>query len=143
MKYDDASWHYGGDFPADLPPESGATHIAIFFAWAITRNLEGKFHTEEETDRARLDQVRNRQIDPREFFIAACDEKLTDEDLSDEGNAFASEYYESESGYFVDLDATFADSGDTFYHLANTWENYERMFGVLDQRFAEWKRKKE
>jgi hypothetical protein len=33
MKYDDASWHYGGDFPADLPREAGSTHIAMFLAW--------------------------------------------------------------------------------------------------------------
>ena len=29
MKYDDASWHYGGDFPADLPQAAGATHIVM------------------------------------------------------------------------------------------------------------------
>ena len=28
-KYDDASWHYGGDFPDDLPEENGATHIGM------------------------------------------------------------------------------------------------------------------
>ncbi|WP_163023784.1 hypothetical protein [Pseudomonas viridiflava] len=27
MKYDDASWHYTGDFPADQPKEQGGTHI--------------------------------------------------------------------------------------------------------------------
>ena len=29
MKYDDASWHYNGDFPTDLPVEAGATHIGL------------------------------------------------------------------------------------------------------------------
>ena len=33
MKYDDASWHYEGAYPADLPPEAGATHIGMFLAW--------------------------------------------------------------------------------------------------------------
>ncbi|WP_262497415.1 DUF7832 domain-containing protein [Pedobacter caeni] len=28
-KYDDASWHYGGDFPKDLPQINGATHIGM------------------------------------------------------------------------------------------------------------------
>src|SRR6266404_3538306 len=35
MKYDDASWHYGGDFPEDLPREAGATHTGMFVAWAL------------------------------------------------------------------------------------------------------------
>lgn len=29
MKYDDASWHYGGEFPDDLPPTAGATHNTL------------------------------------------------------------------------------------------------------------------
>ncbi|WP_441328174.1 DUF7832 domain-containing protein [Mesorhizobium album] len=35
MKYDDASWHSGGNFPRELPPEAGATHIAMFVAWPL------------------------------------------------------------------------------------------------------------
>jgi hypothetical protein len=35
MKYDDASWHYGGDFPTDLPRKAGSTHIALFLACAV------------------------------------------------------------------------------------------------------------
>ncbi len=29
MKYDDASWHYGGDFPKGLNNEAGATDLVI------------------------------------------------------------------------------------------------------------------
>ncbi|RML48695.1 DUF7832 domain-containing protein [Pseudomonas avellanae] len=32
MKYDDASWHYNGNFPSDLPDTAGATHIGMFLA---------------------------------------------------------------------------------------------------------------
>lgn len=39
MKYDDSTWHTDGDFPADLPPEAGATHIGMFMAWALAQNL--------------------------------------------------------------------------------------------------------
>ncbi|WP_265102660.1 hypothetical protein [Acinetobacter sp. 'aerobic (ED)'] len=39
MKYDDASWHYGGDFPADLPQEAGATHIGMFLTWMLLQTL--------------------------------------------------------------------------------------------------------
>jgi hypothetical protein len=47
MKYDDSSWHYGGDvFPEDLPPEAGGTHIGMFLAWAIMNYLESEMHSE-------------------------------------------------------------------------------------------------
>ncbi|MGN6118448.1 MAG: DUF7832 domain-containing protein, partial [Rhodanobacter sp.] len=42
MKYDDASWHYGGDFPKDLPDEAGATHTGMFVAWALLSGLAGQ-----------------------------------------------------------------------------------------------------
>jgi len=47
MKYDDASWHYGGDFPKDLPNEAGATHIAMFVAWCLLNGLAGEIHTDD------------------------------------------------------------------------------------------------
>ena len=33
MKYDDASWHSGGNFPAGSPPEYGGAENAAEFAW--------------------------------------------------------------------------------------------------------------
>ena len=49
MKYDDASWHYDGNFPADLPDEAGATHIGMFLCWIIMRRMEGDFLKEQST----------------------------------------------------------------------------------------------
>lgn len=36
-----------------------------------------------------------------------CDGKLTDEDLSDEGNAFAADYYGDDGYYLEDYEKTF------------------------------------
>ncbi len=47
MKYDDASWHYGGDFPSELPEICGAIHSGIFLAWAINSDLAGDVLVEE------------------------------------------------------------------------------------------------
>ena len=84
MKYDDASWHYGGDFPAGLPPEAGATHIAMFLGWAVLNGLAGEYHTADAADE--LARLQRREVTPTQWFIHACDEKFTDEDLNDEGN---------------------------------------------------------
>jgi len=41
-KYDDASWHYGGNYPVGLPTKNGATHIGMFLAWCIENDLIAK-----------------------------------------------------------------------------------------------------
>jgi len=104
MAYDRADWHYGGNFPSDLPPEAGGTHIGMFLAWTITRGLEGEFHRAESP--AVLEALRSRQITGREFLTDECDEKFREEDLSEEGNAFAKVYYEKEGrgGYLADYE---------------------------------------
>ena len=39
VKYDDASWHYGGTYSSDLPPEAAATHIGMFLAWCLLQGM--------------------------------------------------------------------------------------------------------
>lgn len=43
MKNDDASCHYDGTFPKDLPAEAGTTHIGMFVAWAWLKDLAGPY----------------------------------------------------------------------------------------------------
>jgi hypothetical protein len=142
--YDKAKWHYGGDYPADLPPENGATHIGVFLAWAFNRHLEGELHHDRERDEQALEAVRDRTMTGREFLIRQCDESLIDEDLSEEGNQFAAWYYEANiegrSHYFNDYAAVLCEpQHDTLYHVEDTWSNYDKMAAVIDRRFGEWK----
>ena len=136
MAYDRADWHYGGEYPEDLPTENGATHIGMFLGWALKRGLAGELHVEEDAEE--LEQVRNGEMDGREFLIDLCDEKFTEEDLNDEGNAFAKEYFEND--YFDDYyDAVDADRYETIYHVENSPENQAKVEALLDERFAAWK----
>jgi hypothetical protein len=143
MKYDDASWHYGGDFPEDLPPEAGATHIGMFLAWALVRGFAGSLHTEEFPDE--LESLKGRRITPARFLIQACDEKLTNEEFNEEGNAFARHYY-GEGGrmgeYIEDYQEVLCSKTPTLYHVADTWENFDRLSPRIEQRYQEWKNQK-
>lgn len=151
-KYDDASWHYEGDFPEDLPAESAATHIGMFLTWCIDNDLISEFqnaHREED-----IQKIKNRKLTGAEFLIHNCDEKLTDGDLNDLGNDFAKDYYEEDTdfsakfgNYLDDYTSTFdqnADQNDfeyeTFYHVENTFENYEILKPIIDKRLEEWKK---
>jgi hypothetical protein len=141
LKYDDASWHYGGNFPPELPPQAGATHTGMFIAWAVLSGLVGGLHKQHSKDL--LMRLEQRTISPGQFFIKACDEKFTDEDLNDEGNAFTQEYFKFKTGdYLTDYERVLGPDVPTLYHVPDTWENYDRLKPVLDGRFSEWKSKR-
>ena len=139
MKYDDASWHYGGQFPKDLPDEAGATHTGMFVAWALLAGLAGELHSDEFPED--VEKLRSRSVTPGQFFLEACDGKFTDEDLNDDGNAFAQEYFDFDRGaYMKDYDRLLANGLPSQYHVADTWTNFEKLRPVLDKRFADWRR---
>ncbi len=145
MAYDRADWHYGGDFPKDLPSENGGTHIGFFLAWAIARDLAGEIHFEDDFGIKALEAVRKRTMSGREFLFKQCDEKFWSEDLNDEGNEFACWYYseneEERPDYLTDYAAIFegqAPHGNVYY-VEDTWENFDKIAAAIDQRFAEWK----
>lgn len=140
MKYDDWSWHAGGDFPADLPPEAGGTHIGMFVAWVLLHGLAGDIHLVEFPEP--FARLRERKVTPGQFFLDACDGKFTDEDLSELGNRFAEHYYEHDDRpgtYFSDYAATVGAEPPSIYHVPDSWETYERLAPVIQQRFDEWR----
>ena len=119
MKYDDATWHSGGDFPEDLPDEAGATHTGMFVAWAFLSGLAGSIHIDDFPED--IPKLRARSMTPGQFFLECFDGKFTDEDLSDEGNAFAQAYFDFEKGnYLADYEAALGDSLETMYHVPDT-----------------------
>lgn len=140
MAYDRADWHYGGDFPEDLPPEAGGTHIGMFLAWAILRGFESESHRQESAES--LAAVRERRMTGRDFLMQECDEKFTEGDLNEEGNAFTEAYFlkEGPGGYLSDYEAALDDGLPSLYHVADTWANFDKFAPVLDKRYAEWKR---
>lgn len=137
MKYDDASWHYGGDFPKDLPDEAGATHAGMFLAWALHSGLAGEFFTVDFPED--MSKLLSRSVTPGRFFLDACDGKFTSEELNDVGNRFAAAYYDMQKGQFLaDYEATVGGSLPTLYHVSDSWETYELLRPVFDRRFKEW-----
>jgi hypothetical protein len=135
--YDRADWHSGGDFPKELPDEAGGTHIGMFLAWIICNQLEGELLQQESAES--LSAVRQRRITGRDFLFAECDGKFWEEDLNDEGNRFAKAYYADSTGnygaYLVDYTNCFRKAGPTLYHVADSWDNYDRLEPVITRRY--------
>lgn len=139
MKYDDASWHYGADnFPKHLPPAAGATHTGMFVAWAFLSGLAGELHIEDFPEN--IPRLAARSVTPGAFFLEACDGKFTDEDLTDEGNRFAADYFDFEKGmYLADYEKVLGKEAGDLYSVPDTWESFDRLKPVLDNRLSEWR----
>ena len=129
MKYDDASWHYGGEFPSESPQEYGGTHIGVFLRWCFIKGWAGDLHTEEENDA--VEAVVRGEMSGTAFLFKYCDGKFTDEDLNDAGNSFVSTYYESDyTGDYVELFA------DQMYVAPESAHDVDKLFRVLDKRLG-------
>ena len=138
MKYDDASWHSGGNFPKDLPMEAGATHTGMFVAWAFLSGLAGEMYLIDFPNE--IPKLLSRSITPGKFFLEACDGKFTDEDLNADGNAFAQAYFDFKTGsYVADYEAVLGDDVVDLYYVEDSWKNFDRLSPLLDRRFADWK----
>lgn len=129
MKYDDASWHYGGDFPSGSPQEYGGVHIALFLKWCFIKGWVGELHLEEEPED--IQRVIDSTISATEFFFKYCDGKLTNEDFNQQGNSFAEEYYGDDGLYFDDFSKHF---GELMYVAPENAFDFSKFSSVLDSR---------
>ncbi|MEV7973469.1 hypothetical protein [Cellulomonas sp. NPDC089187] len=138
-KYDDASWHYGGTYPDDLPDDAAATHIGMFLAWCLFSGFASDDAAQELS--GELQELRDRLTTPGKFLIEAMDEKFISADLNEEGNAFTVAYYEgkdNDSRYVGDFLAAFGTSVADIYRVPDTWEVFERLAPMISQRYANW-----
>jgi hypothetical protein len=74
--------------------------------------------------------------------MTVLDEKMTDGDFSDEGNAFAIAYYEGkdqDSKYVDDYFEQFGVDASSLYSVEDIWDNYEKIFKCIAERFSTWK----
>lgn len=137
MKFDDASWHYSGDFPDDLPIEAGATHIAMFVAWCLLNDLAGDIHINEYSQD--LENLKNRELSPGSWFIQNCDEKFTHNDLNETGLKFTQFYYDSEDAQYIEVyEATLGEGISHLYAVPDTWESYDKLAPYIKKDFDEW-----
>ena len=129
MKYDDASWHSGGDFPPESPEDYGGTHIGLFLRYCFTKGWAGEFHTEESADD--VAKVIAGEMSGTDFLFEFCDGKFTTEDLNDDGNNFASRYYADNGHYLGDYMANF---GDFMYTAPEADHDFAKFAKMADER---------
>jgi len=134
MKYDDASWHAGGDFPETSPEEYGATHIALFLKWCFIKGWRGDIHSGDSQQY--VDAVISGEMNATEYFLQHCDGKLTNEDFTVEGNQFAEQYYGDNGRYLDDYVSLF---GDKMYVSSETEHDFKMFSNLIEKRYQSGK----
>ena len=137
MKYDHPDYHWSNEFPEGLDEDNAMTHMGFFFSWALQHGLISDFHLDDTDTAEQVQLVKNGSASAREYVIANCDSQLTNEDLTDQGNDFANEYYVRD--FFDDYTKLFADQYESPYHVEENSANSERVRRMLDERFSQWK----
>jgi hypothetical protein len=136
---DRADWHYGaagGGYPKELPPQNGGTHIGMYLAWVVQRGLGSA--TLNKYARESLPLLRERKITGRQLLFSELDEKFSLSLLTKVGKDFTRVYYDETECYVVDYASTLGEGLPTIYHVEDSWQNYDRLAPVMDERFSRW-----
>jgi hypothetical protein len=134
--YDKAKYHYEGDFPEDLSEEQAFVHSALYLGWIVDNDLYSDEFA-EETDL--IEPFKQRKIKATEVY-KQWDACLVEDMLSAEGNAFSRFYFDFETGqYLPDYEELLIADLPSLYHVADTWENYDKLAACIDTRYADWK----
>jgi len=99
----------------------------------MLNGMAGSIHIEDFPNS--LTPLKYRSENPGQWFLGACDGKFTDEDLNEDGNAFAKFYYPD--SYPCDLESMFK-SCETLYHVPDTWGTYDVVAPIIDKHYHAW-----
>jgi len=134
--FDKAKFHYDGDFPQNLPIEQAYVHTGLYLGWIIENKLYSKdFFNDFQQD---IDLFLKKQVTGTEIY-EKCDGVFASDMLNKLGNQFTEEYFDfSEGAYLEDYEEVFPEI-DTLYEVKDTWENYEKLKLVINERYEGWK----
>ncbi|HWF17886.1 MAG TPA: hypothetical protein VG754_01380 [Verrucomicrobiae bacterium] len=135
--YDKAEYHYDGDdYPKGLARRHAFVHTGMFVGWLIEHDMIVTDFLDETVG------FKERRITGAKIY-KAWDGTLISDMLTEEGNRFAAHYFDFERGQFLDdYQEALASGLPSFYHVADTWDNFDIIKKKIDQRYETWKRDK-
>lgn len=140
IAYDKGKYHDETITELGLHEQQASVHTAIFLGWVIESRLFSEAFAKESPGliSAYLSKEKT-SVQVYDWW----DRCLVDDMLNDEGNAFAQDYFDFETGsYLADYSALLAKGLQTVFHVPYSWEHQERMSARITKRFQQWKRKR-
>lgn len=134
--YDKAEYHAEDENGGLLTDKQASVHTGLFVGWLLEHQLMSLKFIEEST--VEIEQFLQKQMTGTDVYLA-WDGALVSDMLSEEGNAFALAYFDFDEGdYLNDYEELFPTL-HSLYDVEDTWDNYEKLKKVIDERYKEWK----
>lgn len=136
MSYDKAKYHFESVEKEGLDEVQAYIHGGFYFGWLIDNSLlDEEFAEDCEEDIALFKQ---REITAPQLF-QRLDGVLSEQDLSEQGNAFTQSYFDFDTGsYLNDYEVQFLQDLPSVFHVKDCWENYHIAADFISQRYNQW-----
>jgi hypothetical protein len=126
--YDRIDWHVDSAIEAGQPEEQAFTHIGLYLAWLIRRDLhDPRMFPAEHVDAVKAGDMTGSDL------ADDIDGKLISADMNVEGAAFSDARYDA---YVHEYSALFSEF--TEYSVEDGPEAYAKVERLLDRMYAEW-----
>jgi hypothetical protein len=134
--YDNAKSHFLGNFPPSLPIEQAYVHIGMYLGWIIETELYSEYFEDEASNQ--IFRFKRREISCT-ILSEIWDGYLGHELFNRQGNMFT--YYYYGGGLFRnDYETLLGNSLPSFYHVNDSWENYQIIKTRIDMRLEDWRK---
>ena len=135
LPYDAVEWHLNDNYPSSLSPDNARTHIGIYLTWLIEQRMMS-----DEFEHAHADllaQCREHAIKGSEILRDCCNDTLSRDLLSPQGQEFSDSYYVD--SYVSDFVDTLDDeSYPSIFNVPDDWASYKAMSEVLTRAYQSW-----
>lgn len=134
--YDKAKYHVGTTTEYGLPDSHASHHTLYFFRWLIDNGLMSETFLSDAEPLGEYQSGQRTLLSLYEWWDCC----LVDTMLSEEGNAFARQYFDFEKGRYIrDYIDRFKGDLPSEFHIAYNDEIYEKFRSVIDKRYSRWK----
>jgi hypothetical protein len=140
--YDKAEWHYEGDFPKGHSEKQAYVHTGLFLGWLIERRMISREFIGDlgRNLRSVIERFKRKAITGPEAY-EMWDGGLFSDMLTPEANDFAQHYYEG-TRFATDYRKLLVRDLPSWYHVQDTWANYDILAPQIDARYEAWKRRR-
>lgn len=131
--YDKADWHLEGKYPKGLKDFQANVHTGMFVGWLIEMNMITKEFL-PWSNRFKKKLMTGAQVYENWGGVLSADQ------LTEEGNQFALHYYDHE--FAQDYHDLLIRDLPSWYHVKDSWKNYQLIKRRIDERYLQWKKGK-
>lgn len=134
--YDKAKYHLESIDEFGLPEEHAYHHTTFFLSWLVNNGLMSEWFLSESAKELAL--YRSGQMSINELY-ESWDACLISDMLSDEGNAFALDYFDFERGdYLADYAENLQKDLPSEFHVPYTPDTEAIAHAMISERYAQW-----